>query len=161
MPSIFHRLQRRASRPSTAKSNGKHDNSMQAEHANAQNGNGVLQRKSSSTINSSQIGSSDPSITPATSTTEDSMDQPKTHGPTPLPVRSPTRAQRPGVDPLKRYSMNVGASGPRFKSYTNQRAQGVNSYNSNGSQNSMNRSSLLAPRVISVSDGSWVGYTNQ
>jgi hypothetical protein len=112
MPSIFHRLQRRGSRPSTAKPNGKHIESYQAEHANAQNGNGVSQRKSSSTINSSHIGSSDPSITPATSTTED------INGPTPLPVRSPTRAQRPGVDPLKRYSMNVGASKFLFNFYT-------------------------------------------
>jgi hypothetical protein len=35
------------------------------------------------------------------------MEQPKTYGPTPLPMRSPTRAQRPGVEPVKRYSMNV------------------------------------------------------
>jgi hypothetical protein len=151
MPSIFHRLQRRGSRPSTAKPNGKHDESYQPEPVQAHNGNGVHQRKSSSTMNSSHIGSSDPSITPATSTTED------THGPTPAPVRSPTRAQRPGVDPLKRYSMNVGAHTPLPQRGTYTRMQGLASYGSNGSQNSMNRSSLLAPRVISVSDGSWVG----
>ncbi|KAH6534498.1 hypothetical protein HBI07_145730 [Parastagonospora nodorum] len=139
MPSFLHRLQRRSSRPATAKPRGKHDEPYPDDHANGHNGNGVSHRVSSSTLNSSRVGGSDPSTTPATSTTEDNVDQPKTHGPTPLPMRSPTRAQRPGADPVKRYSMN-----------------GLSSYVSNGSHSSVNKSSLLAPRVISISDGSWV-----
>jgi hypothetical protein len=104
MPSIFHRLQQRSSR-AAEKINGKQDEPYRGEHAN---GNGVDHRVSSSTLNSSQVDSPTPSTTPATSTTEDSsMEQPKTYGPTPLPMRSPTRAQRPGVEPVKRYSMNV------------------------------------------------------
>jgi hypothetical protein len=107
MPSFLHKLQRRSSRVTT-KTNGAQDpESYAAASANGQNGNGLQHRVSSSTLNSSQIGSSTPSTTPATSTTEDMADQARTYGPTPLPVRSPTHAQRPGVDPLKRYSMNV------------------------------------------------------
>jgi hypothetical protein len=154
MPSIFHRLQRRSSRPSTSsKANGKHDNAYQGE----QNGNGVAHRISSSTLNSSPVGSSTPSTTPATSTTEENLEQPKTHGPTPLPVRSPTRAQRPSVEPIKRYSMNVSASVPHLYMLADTTAQGLSSTTSNGSHSSINKSSLLAPRVISISDGSWVG----
>jgi hypothetical protein len=106
MPSIFHRLQRRSSRPAE-KINGKHDEPYPGDPANA---NGANRRVSSSTLNSSQVDSPTPSTTPATSTTEDSIDQGRTYGPTPLPLRSPTRAQRPGVDPIKRYSMNVRRS---------------------------------------------------
>jgi hypothetical protein len=110
MPSFLHKLQRRSSRVTT-KTNGAQDpESYAAASANGQNGNGLQHRVSSSTLNSSQIGSSTPSTTPATSTTEDMADQARTYGPTPLPVRSPTHAQRPGVDPLKRYSMNVISS---------------------------------------------------
>jgi hypothetical protein len=102
MPSIFQRLHRKSSRPSTAKTNGQQGEPPSGHVANG-NGNGVSHRVSSSTMSSSQQGST----TPATSTTEDNTELPKHHGPTPLPVRSPTRAQRPSVDPLKRYSMNV------------------------------------------------------
>lgn len=157
MPSFLHKLHRRSSRPSNkqvkddsqlpgAQSNGHNGNS---------NGNGDAHRQSSSTLNSSQVGSSSPSTTPATSTTDGEI-EPKTNGPTPLPVRSPTRAQRPGVDPVKRYSMNVGTSAP-LPSPRLTPAQGLSSTTSNGSHSSMNRSSLLAPRILSVTDNSWVG----
>jgi hypothetical protein len=65
---------------------------------NKQNGKGLAHRASASTMNSSQVASSTPSTTPATSTTDE------VHGPTPAPARP----QRPNVDPVKRYSTNVG-----------------------------------------------------
>jgi len=155
MPSFLQKLHRRSSRPSTK--HGKDDkqypgNQTNGDHAN---GNGVAHRQSSSTLNSSQVGSSTPSTTPATSTTEGDMD-PKTNGPTPLPVRSPTRAQRPGADPIKRYSMNVGTVGTGSGAILTP-TKGLASTTSNGSHSSMNRSSLLAPRILSVTDNSWVG----
>lgn len=77
----------------------------QANGADAQNGKGLAHRVSASTLNSSQVGSSTPSTTPATSTTDEVNTQTKdlTNGPTPAPARP----QRPTVDPVKRYSMNV------------------------------------------------------
>jgi hypothetical protein len=105
--------------------------------AEGQNANGINRRVSASTLDSSQVGSSTPSTTPATSTTDEINTQTKdlTNGPTPAPARP----QRPTVDPVKRYSIN-----------------GLASPTSNGSNSSFNRSSLLAPRVLSVSDNSWV-----
>jgi len=76
--------------------------------ASGQNGNGMSRRKSSSTLNSSAVGSS-PSTTPATSTSGEASGQPNgpVHGVPPLP---PPRPQRPSTNPTKRYSLNV--SGP-------------------------------------------------
>jgi hypothetical protein len=118
-------------------------------HANGQNGNGVSQRKSSSTLSSFALGSS----SPATSTSGEASGQPngiKDDIP-PLPT---TRPQRPGANPTKRYSLNVRtASGPGRPAVANAR-QGMST--SSSTQLSANPSSLLAPRVLSVSDGSWV-----
>ncbi|KAI4664833.1 uncharacterized protein J4E79_003131 [Alternaria viburni] len=130
MPSFLRSLGRKSSRMSK---NG----DKQANGADAQNGKGLAHRVSASTLNSSQVGSSTPSTTPATSTTDEVNTQTKdlTNGPTPAPARP----QRPTVDPVKRYSMN-----------------GLASPTSTGSNSSFNRSSLLAPRILSVSDNSWV-----
>lgn len=148
MPSFLSQLRRKGSRGS--KTSNKHDHLRPDEVADGQNGHGMSHRVSSSTLNSSPVGSTSPSTTPATSTTEEVH----THGPTPLPVRSPTRAQRPSVEPIKRYSMNVG-HGQMFRRQPLTLYKGI-STTSNGSHSSVNKSSLLAPRVISVSDGSWV-----
>ncbi|KAF2033347.1 hypothetical protein EK21DRAFT_59100 [Setomelanomma holmii] len=137
MPSFIHKLTRRSSRPATKEgpSNGLKSQEQTIGHKS----NGVAHRPSSSTLNSSlQVDTSTPSTTPGTSTTGENG-EPRTNGPTPLPIRSPTRAQRPSVEPVKRYSMN-----------------GITSTSTNGSHSSLNRSSLLAPRITSVSDGSWV-----
>ncbi|KAF2129806.1 hypothetical protein P153DRAFT_289878 [Dothidotthia symphoricarpi CBS 119687] len=134
MPS-FLKLRKMSSRSS--KASGTIAQSSPEAPANGQHNNGVLGRKSSSTLNSSrQLDSSTPSTTPGTSTTPEVPTQPngQMNG-TPLP----SRPQRPSVDPVKRYSMN-----------------GASSATPNGSHSNMNRSSLLAPRVISISDNSWV-----
>jgi hypothetical protein len=158
MPSFLQKLHRRSGRPSTK--HGNDSDQYPAEQANGHNsngnGNGVAHRQSTSTLNSSQVGSSTPSTTPATSTSEADQ-EPRTHGPTPLPMRSPTRAQRPSAEPLKRYSMNVRMLDTLFSTTTDTLMQGLSSTVSNGSQSSMNRSSLLAPRVLSITDNSWVG----
>ncbi|KAF1843664.1 zinc metallo protein-like proteinase [Cucurbitaria berberidis CBS 394.84] len=135
MPSFLSSLRRKSSRSS--KASGRHGQVVLDGQANGQNGNGLSHRVSASTLNSSQVGSSTPSTTPATSTTEDvtTLTKNLTNGPTPLPARP----QRPSVEPVKRYSMN-----------------GLSSPTSTGSNASLNKSSLLAPRVISVSDNSWV-----
>lgn len=69
-----------------------------------QNGKALTHRASASTLNSSRLTSSTPSTTPATSTIEE------VNGPTPAPASAPAHArpQRPNVDPVKRYSTNVG-----------------------------------------------------
>jgi hypothetical protein len=119
-------------------------------HANGQNGNGVPRRKSSSTLNSFALGSSS---SPATSTSGEASGHSngvKDDIP-PLPT---TRPQRPAANPIKRYSLNVrAASGPGKPAVANVR-QGMST--SSSTQLSANPSSLLAPRVLSVSDGSWV-----
>jgi hypothetical protein len=104
-----------------------------------QNGKALARRASASTLNSSSLTASTPSTTPATSTIEE------INGPTPAPASAPAHArpQRPNVDPVKRYSTN-----------------GVASPGSTGSNSSLNRTSLLAPRVLSVSDHSWVYTAN-
>lgn len=53
--------------------------------------------------------------------------------------------------------MSVDANLARIPQLT--QVQGLSSSNSNGSHSSINRSSLLAPKILSVSDGSWVGRT--
>lgn len=91
----------------------------------------VSRRKSSSTLESS-------ATTPATSTSDDGPVSARSvkNGTPPLPHR----LSRPTMNnSTKRYSLN-----------------GMTSASTTGSQMSVNRSSLLAPRVISVSDGSWV-----
>ncbi|KAJ4365570.1 hypothetical protein N0V83_008190 [Neocucurbitaria cava] len=135
MPSFLHNLRRKSSR--SAKAFEKPGQQVVDGQANGQNGKGLSHRVSASTLSSSQVGSSTPSTTPATSTSEDAAAHTKdnTYGPTPLP----SRPQRPSVDPVKRYSMN-----------------GLSSPTSNGSNGSINKASLLAPRVLSVSDNSWV-----
>ncbi|OAL54829.1 zinc metallo protein-like proteinase [Pyrenochaeta sp. DS3sAY3a] len=135
MPSFLNNLRRKTSR--SARLAGKNGHSNPDGQPAGQNGKGLSHRVSASTLNSSQVDSSTPSTTPATSTTEDGPAQTKDHanGPTPLP----SRPQRPSVEPVKRYSMN-----------------GLSSPVSNGSNGSLNRSSLLAPRIISISDNSWV-----
>ncbi|KAF2011698.1 hypothetical protein BU24DRAFT_354120 [Aaosphaeria arxii CBS 175.79] len=100
--------------------------------------NAIGRRKSSSTLASS-------ATTPATSSASDDV-HPASKGPktgnTPLPPALPVR---PTINTnTKRYSMN-----------------GLNSASSNGSQMSINRSSLLAPRVTSVSDNSWAKQVHQ
>ncbi|KAF1835389.1 hypothetical protein BDW02DRAFT_292423 [Decorospora gaudefroyi] len=130
MPSFLRHLGRKSSRsvkPGQKQTNGQTE---------GPNGQGLTHRVSASTLNSSQVGST-PSTTPATSTTEEVNTQTKdpSNGPTP----APSRPQRPNVEPIKRYSMN-----------------GLASPTSTGSNSSFNRSSLLAPRVISISDNSWV-----
>lgn len=69
-----------------------------------QNGKALARRASASTLNSSSLTASTPSTTPATSTIEE------INGPTPAPASAPAHArpQRPNVDPVKRYSTNVG-----------------------------------------------------
>ncbi|KAJ8106570.1 hypothetical protein OPT61_g9445 [Boeremia exigua] len=119
MPSFLHKLSRKSSRASASP----HDKNGEPSPTKAG------RRPSSSTMNSSPVGSSTASTTPATSTTD---------GDAP-PV--PARPQRPSVEPVKRYSMNGLSTTPT---------------NGSGSHGSFNRSSLLAPRVISVSDNSWV-----
>ncbi|KAJ4291114.1 hypothetical protein N0V90_010312 [Kalmusia sp. IMI 367209] len=136
MPSFLSSL-RRKSRVNI-KQEDKHDqgHAFGNGHANGQNGNGVSRRKSSSTLNSSALGSSSTSTTPATSTSGEAsghLNGLKEDVP-PLPTPRP---QRPGVNPTKRYSLNGMST-------------------SSGSLLSANPSSLLAPRVLSVSDGSWV-----
>jgi hypothetical protein len=90
MPSFLHSLRRKGSRQSS------HDKTNETSPTKTQYGFG--RRPSSSTMNSSPVGSSTPSTTPATSTTEGEAP--------PVPAQS-TRPQRPSVDPVKRYSMNV------------------------------------------------------
>lgn len=90
MPSFLHSLRRKGSRQSS------HDNTNETSPTKAQYGFG--RRQSSSTMASSPVGSSTPSTTPATSTTE---------GEAPPVLAQSTRPQRPSVDPVKRYSMNV------------------------------------------------------
>ncbi|CAO2656090.1 Nn.00g048930.m01.CDS01 [Neocucurbitaria sp. VM-36] len=135
MPSFLQSLRRKSSRSS--KASEKPGQQVLDGKASGQNGNGLAHRPSASTLNSSQVGSSTQSTTPATSTSEDVAAPTKDHtyGPTPLP----SRPQRPSVEPVKRYSMN-----------------GLSSPTSNGSNGSINKASLLAPRVISISDNSWV-----
>jgi hypothetical protein len=106
MPSFLEKLHRRSSRPFSKRGNDNNQYPADKPNGHNINGNGVAHRESNSTLNSSQVDSSTPSTTPAASTV-DGDQEPKIHGPTPAPVRSPTRAQRPSVDPLKRYSMNV------------------------------------------------------
>lgn len=158
MPSFLNNLRRKTSR--SARLAGKNGHSNPDGQPAGQNGNGLSHRVSASTLNSSQVDSSTPSTTPATSTTEDGPAQTKDHtnGPTPLPARP----QRPSVEPVKRYSMNVctnkahnWVTGPLMSK------QGLSSPVSNGSNGSLNRSSLLAPRIISISDNSWVSLVSQ
>jgi hypothetical protein len=93
MPSFLSSLRRKSKanikteRPETAYANG--------------HSNGVSRSKSSSTLNSTAMGSSSTSNTPATSTSGEASGQ---NGVPPLPTPRP---QRPGVNPTKRYSMNV------------------------------------------------------
>ncbi|KAK1917096.1 hypothetical protein P3342_011941 [Pyrenophora teres f. teres] len=136
MPSFLRSLGRKSSRMS--KSGDRHNNATVPHNAN-----GLKHRASASTLNSSQVGSSTPSTTPATSTTDEVNTQTKdvTNGPTPVPP-VPSRPQRPTTEPVKRYSMN-GLASPI-------------SNGSNGSNSSFSRLSLFAPRVLSVSDNSWV-----
>lgn len=107
MPAFLEKLRRRSSR--IARPNGEQNQQVLDEQVangqNGSNGHGLSHRVSASTLNSSQVGSPSQSTTPATSTTEDFTTQTKdnTYGPTPLP----SRPQRPSVDPVKRYSMNV------------------------------------------------------
>ena len=141
-----------------SKSGDKHSNGTVGH-----NGNGLKHRASASTLNSSQVDSSTPSTTPATSTTDEVNIQTKdlTNGPTPVPP-VPSRPQRPTTEPVKRYSMNVGNHAPTIASSSNLYNQGLASPVSNGSNGSFSRVSPLAPRVLSVSDNSWVrmtGYT--
>ncbi|ORY15839.1 putative peptidase family-domain-containing protein [Clohesyomyces aquaticus] len=92
----------------------------------------VSRRKSSSTLDSSAQGSATPP------TSEDCSLQSRTlkNDTPPLPSSRPAR---PSINTPKRYSMN-----------------GLASAGTSGSQTSVNKSSLLAPRVLSVSEGSWV-----
>ena len=137
------------------KSGDKHSNGTVAH-----NGNGLKHRASASTLNSSQVGSSTPSTTPATSTTDEVNTQTKdfTNGPTPVPP-VPSRPQRPTTEPVKRYSMNVWIYPPTMASSSNLCNQGLASPAPTGSNGSFNRASFLAPRVLSVSDNSWVRMT--
>ncbi|KAF2870955.1 putative peptidase family-domain-containing protein [Massariosphaeria phaeospora] len=101
-------------------------------------GNGLSKKKSSATLNSSAIASTSTPATPASSTSGDMIaiqSNDFENGAPPLPTPRP---QRPAVNPTKRYSLNgmpSTSSTPQF---------------------SGNPSSLLAPRVLSVSEGSWV-----
>lgn len=148
MPAFLAKLRRHSSRRSNASEQPaqqppqlpQHPSQYSQNGQNAQNGhkgNDLAPRISASTLNSLQVGTPSPSTTPATSTTEDvtSHSNDLTHGPTPLP----TRPQRPTVDTIKRYSMS-----------------GLSSPTSPGSNGSLNKSSLLAPRVTSISDNTWV-----
>lgn len=105
-----------------------HTNGLNA--TNGTNGN-VSRKKSSSTLASS-------ATTPATSTSDDGPSSSRSvkNSTPPLPTPHPAR---PNINATKRYSLN-----------------GTASANTSGSHMSVNRSSLLAPRVLSVSDGSWV-----
>ncbi len=94
MPSFLHNLRRKSSRVSP-KASDKHNDT--ATDGTTKTTYGAGRRPSSSTLNLSPVGSSTPSTTPATSTTD---------GDAP-PVPNNTRPQRPSVDPVKRYSMNV------------------------------------------------------
>ncbi|KAF1976999.1 hypothetical protein BU23DRAFT_317554 [Bimuria novae-zelandiae CBS 107.79] len=132
MPSFLSSLRRKSRHNIKTEHHEKHaahDNT----HANSQNTNGVSRRKSSSTLNSSAVGSST-STTPATSTSGEAQINGAKDDIPPLPTPRP---QRPGVNPTKRYSLNGMST-------------------SSSSLLHANPSSLLAPRVISVSDGSWV-----
>lgn len=141
MPSFLHSLRRKGSRQSS------HDKTNESSLTKTQYGFG--RRPSSSTMTSSPAGSSTPSTTPATSTTEGEAP--------PVPAQS-TRPQRPSVDPVKRYSMNVSTRQHMRAVPKLTRPQGLSTTptNGSGSLNSFNRSSLLAPRIISVSENSWV-----
>ncbi|KAF2001012.1 hypothetical protein P154DRAFT_522011 [Amniculicola lignicola CBS 123094] len=102
-------------------------------HATEQpNGTSAAPRRNQS---SSTLNSSAQSSTPATSEDATALPVP-TSGTPPLPS---SRPPRPAINTQKRYSLN-----------------GMASASTSGSQMSMNPSSLLAPRVLSVSDGSWV-----
>ena len=69
----------------------------------------------------------------------------------------PPRPQRPSMEPVKRYSMNVSRPGDwRCTELTKLQGLSTTPTNGSASNNSFNRSSLLAPRVISISDNSWV-----
>ncbi|KAF1956699.1 hypothetical protein CC80DRAFT_504521 [Byssothecium circinans] len=152
MPSFLSSLRRKS------RSNINTDESRPSAFTNGTNGaNGhqnvsVSRRKSSSTLNSSAVASSSTSTTPATSTSGDVSVQPNglKNGVPPLPT---TRPPRPGPNPTKRYSMNVRPHGsPHVRPLTS--AQGLSSNGS--SQASTNPSSLLAPRILSITDNSWV-----
>ncbi|KAF2702640.1 hypothetical protein K504DRAFT_475111 [Pleomassaria siparia CBS 279.74] len=128
MPSFLNSLRRKS------RSSIKTDPEKQAisnGHSPVPNGNGVAQRKSSSTLNSSAVGSA----TPASSTAEDVAVQARAPASSTPPLPT-SRPPRPDINVSKRYSMN-----------------GMTTY---GSQMSINPSSLLAPRVLSISDNSWV-----
>ncbi|KAF2175055.1 hypothetical protein K469DRAFT_684757 [Zopfia rhizophila CBS 207.26] len=102
------------------------------------NGNGAVKRaQSSSTLNSNAPDSTTPPSTVPSDSSSHSNKELK-NGTPPLPTSRPVR---PTVNTTtsKRYSMN-----------------GLHSASTNGSQRSLNPSSLLAPRVHSISDGSWV-----
>ena len=100
MPSFFRSLSRRSSRINKA-------DEKPANGTYKQNAKGLTTRASNSTLNSSRLASSTPSTTPGTSTTDE------VNGPTPAPASAPAHArpQRPNVDPVKRYSANVGNRG--------------------------------------------------
>ena len=133
---------------------------------------------SSSTLGSSAVGSST-STTPATSTSGEAQSTGARDEISPLPTPRP---QRPGANPTKRYTLNVSALGYTAKVEARvscrscmgdagidnaptsvsgvlawsvaDKIQGMST--SSSSQLSVNPSSLLAPRVLSVSEGSWV-----
>lgn len=128
MPSFLSSLRRKS------RHNIKSDEKQAHSHANDQHANAISRRKSSSTLNSSALGSSSTSTTPATSTSGEPQSNGAKDDVPPLPTPRP---QRPGANPTKRYSLNGMST-------------------SSSSQLSANPSSLLAPRVLSVSDGSWV-----
>lgn len=152
MPSFLSSLRRKSradikiEKPgSSAKHGAVHGNGQTNGHTT--NGT-VSRRKSSSTLASS-------GTTPATSTSENGSIQPKAmkNGTPPLPTSNP---RRPTINSTKRYSMNVSINNNLESIITDSKVQGLASVPTNGSQMSINPSSLLAPRVLSVVDGSWV-----
>ncbi|KAF2200630.1 hypothetical protein GQ43DRAFT_65845 [Delitschia confertaspora ATCC 74209] len=137
MPSFLHNFR------SKSRSNIKTDKAPADSTTKATVHGPFKRKKSSSSLNSRlESNPSNPSTSPSASilpredsvvTTPNGVD----NGIPPLPTPRPTR---PAVNTtVKRYSMN-----------------GLTSVSINGSQRSLNQYSLLAPRVTSVSEGSWV-----
>ncbi|PVI03292.1 hypothetical protein DM02DRAFT_260831 [Periconia macrospinosa] len=131
MPSFLSSLKRKS------KLNVKSDEARQSALSNghtSEHKKGLARPKSSSTLDSSAVASNSAS-TPATSTTSADVSVHQNgnkNGAPPLPT---TRPPRPGPNPTKRYSMN-----------------GLSS--SNGQHSAP--VSPLAPRILSISDNSWV-----
>ncbi|KAF2641286.1 hypothetical protein P280DRAFT_542507 [Massarina eburnea CBS 473.64] len=154
MPSFLSSL-RRKSRANVKTDEPRPASAFTKSGANGTNGHsngGVSRRKSSSTLNSSAVGSSSTSTTPATSTSGDVSVKPNglKNGVPPLPS---SRPQRPGPNPTKRYSMNVRTHGPPcVQQLTNIQGSASNA----GWQSATNPSSLLAPRILSITENSWV-----